>query len=110
MRTEPPERTGSTGVVQNSERMRFELHHGNELAGVLEYQSRGDELSLLHTKVEPRFEGNGFGSRLTREALDTARRDGLAVLPYCWFVRNWIGRHEDYLDLVPEQQRQRFGL
>lgn len=100
----------SSEVVRNSERLRFEVYQGEELAGVLEYQPHDGELALLHTRVARRFEGNGFGSRLTRAALDVARGEGLSVLPYCWFVRAWIARHNDYLDLVPEAHRERFGL
>jgi len=28
----------------------------------------------------------------------------------CPFVRGWIGRHEDYLDLVPAAARQKYNL
>jgi hypothetical protein len=32
------------------------------------------------------------------------------VLPLCPFVRGWIARHEDYLDLVPAAARQKYDL
>lgn len=32
------------------------------------------------------------------------------MLPFCPFVNAWIGKHPDYLDLVPADQRERFGL
>jgi hypothetical protein len=32
------------------------------------------------------------------------------VLPSCPFVRSWIARHEDYLDLVPTDRRGEFDL
>jgi hypothetical protein len=32
------------------------------------------------------------------------------VLPYCPFVRGYIERHPDYLDLVPADRRSGFGL
>jgi predicted GNAT family acetyltransferase len=38
------------------------------------------------------------------------RRRGLRVLPFCPFVRSYIARHSEYLDLVPEKQRAAFGL
>ncbi|MFF7633211.1 DUF1275 family protein [Kitasatospora sp. NPDC008050] len=43
-------------------------------------------------------------------ALDSARERGLAVLPYCPFIRGWLGKHPDYVDLVPQDQLNRFGL
>jgi predicted GNAT family acetyltransferase len=45
-----------------------------------------------------------------RGALDTARARRLAVLPECPFVRGWIAKHPDYVDLVPEAERGRFDL
>jgi len=35
---------------------------------------------------------------------------GLAVLPFCPFVRRFIAENAGYADLVPEKDRQRFGL
>jgi hypothetical protein len=32
------------------------------------------------------------------------------VLPVCPFVRDFISRHPVYLDLVPTDQREQFGL
>jgi predicted GNAT family acetyltransferase len=100
-----------TTVLDNAERNRFEVHTAEQtMPGILEYQVADGEIALLHTKVEPRFEGNGFGGMLVKAALDTARERDLAVLPYCWFVRDWIAGHGDYADLVPEERRSGFRL
>ncbi|WP_420803744.1 GNAT family N-acetyltransferase [Saccharopolyspora erythraea] len=42
--------------------------------------------------------------------LDSARERGLEVLPHCPFVRSWIARHPEYLELVPEDRRAEFDL
>jgi hypothetical protein len=42
--------------------------------------------------------------------LDDVRKRGLAALPFCPYVRRFIERHPQNLDLVPEEQRERFGL
>jgi predicted GNAT family acetyltransferase len=42
--------------------------------------------------------------------LDDAREHGQQVLPYCPFVRSYIERHQEYADLVPAAERERFGL
>jgi predicted GNAT family acetyltransferase len=98
-------------VLDNAERSRFEVHTGEQtMPGILEYQVADGEMALVHTKVEPRFEGNGFGSMLVRAALDAARERGLRVLPHCWFARDWIAGHRDYLDLVPQERRAGFRL
>ena len=43
-------------------------------------------------------------------ALDDARARGLAVIPYCPFINEWLKRHPSYTDLVPADERERFGL
>ncbi|MGH3434366.1 MAG: GNAT family N-acetyltransferase [Thermocrispum sp.] len=70
----------------------------------------GTEIAFIHTEIDPKFGGKGFGSVLARSVLDAAREQGLAVLPYCPFIRCWFGKHPDYLALVPEATRAKFGL
>ena len=45
-----------------------------------------------------------------REALTGLRDRGVAVLPYCPFVRAYLQRHPELVDVVPEAERARFGL
>lgn len=89
---------------------RFEIEAGGELAGFAEYRRRGGLIAFVHTEIDPRFEGRGLGSTLIVYALDSARDARLQVLPFCPFVRGFIDRHHDYLDLVPAAQREHFGL
>ncbi|MGC0419499.1 GNAT family N-acetyltransferase [Embleya sp. AB8] len=81
-----------------------------ELAGFAEYFVSGDEVAFTHTEIDPRFGGQGLGGRLARAALDAVRERGLAVLPYCSFIRDWIAKHPEYVDLVPEDRRDAFKL
>jgi predicted GNAT family acetyltransferase len=92
------------------ERNRFELSVDGELAGFLIYRLRPGLLALIHTEIEDRFGGRGLGGRLARFALDRARAEGLAVLPFCPFVNEWLKRHREYVDLVPAEYRPNFGL
>jgi hypothetical protein len=91
-------------------RQRFEVTVDGELAGFLVYRTREGLLALIHTEVEDRFEGRGLGGRLARFALDQARERGVAVLPFCPFVNDWLKRHREYVDLVPPAYRPNFGL
>jgi predicted GNAT family acetyltransferase len=91
-------------------RKRFEATVDGELAGFLVYRLRPGLLALIHTEVEEGFEGHGLGGRLARFALDQARADGLAVLPFCPFVAEWLRRHREYVELVPAEYRANFGL
>ena len=97
-------------VSDAPERERFEVTVDSELAGFLVYRSRKGLLALTHTEVEERFGGRGLGGRLARFALDQAREQSLAVLPFCPFVNEWIRRHPEYVDLVPDAYRANFDL
>jgi predicted GNAT family acetyltransferase len=97
-------------VTDNRERNRYELREDDQLVGYSEYHFYGDEVAFLHTEIDERFSGRGLGGEVVRAALDDVRSRGLRVLPYCPFVREWIGRHPEYLDLVPETHRAMFDL
>jgi predicted GNAT family acetyltransferase len=97
-------------VADNAAKSRYELHVGGELAGFISYRRGGEVIDLLHTEVDPKFQGSGLAGRLAQETLDDARARHLAVLPTCPFIRSWIRRHPDYADLVPPERRSRLGL
>ena len=87
-------------VTDHPEAGRYELHDGNTLIGIAEYQLRRGSIIFTHTKVSDEYEGQGAGSQLAREALDDARRRGLRVVAWCPFIAAWIERHPDYADLL----------
>lgn len=106
MQADPAE----TSVTDDPAAQRFEIHVGAELAGFLEYRSRASRIALVHTEIDAAFEGRGLASHLISHVLDLARDRSLEVLPHCPYVRAYVQRHPEYLDLVPEGARQRFGL
>jgi uncharacterized protein len=87
-------------IVDNRDRDRYEIRVGGELAGFARYRRRPDGLAFTHTEIHDRFAGQGLGGKLVTFALDDARERGLAVLPFCPFVRSYIARHPEYRDLV----------
>jgi uncharacterized protein len=97
-------------VEDRTELSRYEAFVQDRRAGFLSYRRRSDLIALDHTQVDERFEGEGVGSALAGRALNDAREAGLAVYPFCPFVNEYIQRHPDYADLVPEGERERFGL
>jgi predicted GNAT family acetyltransferase len=97
-------------VRDNPEEHRYEARVDGDLGGYLVYRSRTGLIAFMHTEVGDRFEGQGVGSSLAREALEDARRRELDVLPFCPFVNSYIQKHREYLDLVPESRREAFGL
>jgi predicted GNAT family acetyltransferase len=97
-------------VVDTPERRRFEIRAYGELAGFGQYKLKPGQISFTHTEVDDRFEGQGLASKLIAFALDDVRERGLAVLPFCPFVRSYIQRHRQYADLVPADRRAEFDL
>ena len=97
-------------IRDDREAGRWEVLVDGELAGFAQYRDRRGLVAFTHTEIDDRFEGQGLGGRLVRAALDDARERGLAVLPFCPFVNGWIGRHREYVDLVPEAYRAQFDL
>ena len=83
-------------VVDNRDELRYEAWVGERLAGFIRYTLEDDVVTMLHTDVEPAFEGKGVGSELVKGALDDARERGLTVRPLCPFVADWIRRHPEY--------------
>ena len=101
---------GTPAVTDNPAASRYELHVDGELAGIIQYRLRDSEISLLHTEIEPAFQGAHLATHLARYALDDARERGLAVLPFCPYVSSWIKKHPEYAELVPQDRRAGFGL
>jgi uncharacterized protein len=88
-------------VVDDPEQSRYELWVGSTRAGLIQYlPEEEDTVLLVHTEVDPAFEGQGLGERLVADALDDLRARGLKLVPLCPFVRAYLRRHPDQADLV----------
>lgn len=79
---------------------RYEIRDGDRLLGHADYQRDGDTLVFTHTEVDPDAGQSGLGSTLVQAALDDVRAQGGTVVARCSFVRGWIGKHDDYADLL----------
>jgi predicted GNAT family acetyltransferase len=97
-------------IDDNAERERYEIRVAGELAGFAQYQAGPGQIAFVHTEIGDRFEGQGLGGGLIAFVLEEARERGLAVLPFCPFVRGYIQRHREYADLVPADRRAEFEL
>jgi predicted GNAT family acetyltransferase len=97
-------------VTDNPGKSRYEVHEDGALAGFVQYERGGDTIILSHTETEPRFRGEGLAGRLVQACLDDVRKQGLNVVPLCPYVRDWMGVHPGYADLVPAEDRADFGL
>jgi predicted GNAT family acetyltransferase len=87
-------------VTDVPDAQRYEARVDGAIAGILSYRTQGDLVRLVHTEVDPSFEGRGVGGALARASLDDLARRGLRAEVDCPFVRGWIDRHPDYVDRV----------
>jgi predicted GNAT family acetyltransferase len=97
-------------VTDASDRERYELSLDGDVVGLTAYRARPGLIAFVHTEVDERVRGCGLGDRLIRFALEDARARGLAVLPFCPFVKAFIERHREFEALVPESYREQFDL
>jgi predicted GNAT family acetyltransferase len=79
---------------------RYEVYRDGELAGFLEYVVKRGRLALVHTETLAGHAGIGVAGSVARFALEDARARGLRVIAICPFVRSWLERHPEYLDIV----------
>ena len=101
MAARDPDADTDTVVVRDvPEQHRYEAHVGATLAGFADYHAQPGLVTVLHTEIEPAFEGRGMGSALVRAMLDDIRRQDAKVLPVCPFVRDYLQRHPEYDDVV----------
>ncbi len=92
--------TDAVEVRDNERELRYELWVGSVLAGEIRYRRQPGAIVLVHTEIDPSFEGRGLGSALVRGALDDIRANGLRLVPVCPFVAAFLRRHPEYDDLV----------
>lgn len=64
-----------------------------------DYQLDGPIMRMTHTGVPSALEGRGIAAALVKEALNWARTEGLKVDPICSYVRVYIKRHPEWLDI-----------
>ncbi len=90
-----------TNVVQHlQEHGRFRLLIDDREVAVLDYRRLPGSWNIVHTYTDPASRGYGVASDLVRAALDTARENGVKVIPTCPYVSWWIEQHDGYEDLV----------
>ena len=87
-------------VVDHPELSRYEIRVDGELAGFVRYVRHPDHLDLVHTEIDPRFEGRGLAGRLVKGALEEVRADGGRIKPSCPFVASYLDKHPEYADLA----------
>jgi predicted GNAT family acetyltransferase len=97
-------------IVDDKEQSRYEVHLGGETVAIAEYVKAPTSVSFTHTETFDGHKGQGLAGRMIDRALRDAQAEHLAVVPFCSFVSDYIGRHEEFRELVPAERRTEFGL
>ena len=80
--------------VHNPAASRFEIELGDQFA-VVDYDLRGETLTIHHTGVPPAFENQGIAALMTKATLDWAKAEGYKVIPICSYTRAYMLRNPD---------------
>jgi len=90
-------------VLDNKQRMRYEIVADGNVAGFAQYNMRGGRLIFVHTEIDDAYSGRGLATELVTSALDDVRARGLCIVPICPFVERFIERHHEYDALVDHE-------
>ncbi len=86
-------------IRHNAETSRFEAWVEGGVAECT-YRLRGPVMDIVYTEVPPVCQGRGIAAALVQATLDHARANGYKVRPLCGYVRTYMRRHADTLDLL----------
>src|SRR6266478_5381576 len=90
-------------VRDNPKEFRYELlDERGAMIGEIRYVLEPGAVALVHTEVDPEFQGHGLASELVPGAMNDLRERGLKMIPVCPYVRSWLRRHPEQADLVEE--------
>ena len=90
-------------VRDNPELNRFELDVEGDTA-VAYYRIDNGVMVFTSTQTPPRLRGQGVASELIRNALEFARARGLKVRGDCSFVAEYVQKHPEFQNLLPERR------
>jgi predicted GNAT family acetyltransferase len=87
------------GLRDNREKSRFELEESGAVV-FANYRRDGGTLVIRYVEAPPALRGTGAAGRLMEGVMETARAEGVKVLPLCSYAAAWIRRHERWHDLL----------
>ena len=86
-------------VTDNPAKGRYELEIDGHLA-FANYRRQGSTLIIPHVEAALPLRGTGAADRLMRGVAETARAEGMKIVPYCGYASAWLRRHKEYRDLL----------
>lgn len=99
-----------TAVRDNVKLSRFELYVDGDNVGHLQYETRRDQIWLLHTTIDQRFRRSRLDNFFVAHVLENLHRRRIGVMPFCPTVRHYLAWHPEWTALIPVAERSRFRL
>jgi uncharacterized protein len=97
-------------LIDKSDARRYEFHVDDKLAAIEDYELDGNAMTLKHTEAQPEFKGQGIAEEFVIALLKDARQRNLKVIPECSYVVKLMNKHQEFIDLVPQERRAEFKL
>lgn len=79
---------------------RFEISVAGKVAGFTQFADHDGRRVFFHTVIGSKFEGRGLAGQVVIVALDATRDEGLAVVPVCPFVVEFLRRNHEFDDVA----------
>jgi predicted GNAT family acetyltransferase len=95
-----------TTVTDNADDNKFEACVEGQVVGWQPYRRYRTHIVLTHTEVDPSWRERGISSAMIDGVLTLIRSAGATVVPYCKLTSDYILRHPEYRDLVPDQYQR----
>ena len=86
-------------LVKNADKKRFELEVAGNYA-FINYGEYGQQITLVHTEVEPELAGKGASSAVIEKTLEYIKTNNLKLLPFCPLVFKFIKKNPEWKQIV----------
>jgi predicted GNAT family acetyltransferase len=77
----------------NPAKSRYELEVDGRIA-FADYQRSGHRLVISYVEADPALRGAGAAGRLMRHVAQTARSEGMKIVPLCGYASTWLRRND----------------
>jgi uncharacterized protein len=71
----------------------FYINENDEQIAEMQISIAGNDLTVYHTEVSPKYEGKGLAKKLLSALVDYARKKELKIIVFCPYVLSRFKRH-----------------
>jgi uncharacterized protein len=79
---------------------RYTMRSNGTVIAVVDYTLNNGLISFTRAFTTPTERGKGNAARVVEFAVDAAEKEGLKIVPMCWYVYDWFGLHPERSGLL----------